>query len=188
MRRLALLALLSCLLVPAAADADEAKAWAALQRGGAVALMRHTDAPGDVGDPPGFRLGDCATQRNLSPRGREDAAAAGRRFKQNRIAFAKVLSSPWCRCVDTATLMDMGPVHEESTFGNVVVLADQREALTAGGRKLIAAWKGRGNLLIVTHGANIVSLAGTSPASGETVVVTPGPGGDLQVQGRIPPP
>jgi phosphohistidine phosphatase SixA len=181
---LLLTALLAATASPAAAD--EAAAWDALRRGGAVALMRHADAPGGVGDPPGFRLGDCPTQRNLSPQGREDAKAAGQRLKANRIAFARVLSSPWCRCVDTARLMDVGPVRAEPTFGNVVVLADQREALTAGGRKVIAAWKDRGNLLVVTHGANIFALTGTSPSSGETVVVTPRADGTLQEHGRIP--
>jgi hypothetical protein len=68
--RLALLALL--LALPAAADiarADDTAAWAALREGAYVALMRHADAPGGAGDPPGFRLEDCATQRNLSDKG-----------------------------------------------------------------------------------------------------------------------
>jgi hypothetical protein len=56
------------------ASADEAEAWTALHAGRHVALMRHTDAPGGAGDPPGFRVDDCATQRNLSAKGRADAA------------------------------------------------------------------------------------------------------------------
>lgn len=180
---------LACLLLSAGlAQADEAAAWAALRQGGAIALMRHADAPGGVGDPSGFRLGDCATQRNLSARGREDAKAAGRRLKAENIRFARVLSSPWCRCVDTAKLLDAGPVHEAPTFGNVVVLSDQREALTAGARELLAGWKQPGNLLVVTHGANISALTGTSPMSGETVVVAPRADGSLQELGRIPAP
>jgi phosphohistidine phosphatase SixA len=154
--------------------ADQAAdARTALRAGAHVALMRHADAPGGVGDPPGFRVEDCATQRNLSPKGRADAAKIGSQLKQEGIAFDKIVSSPWCRCVDTARLLDLGAVDTEPTFGNVV-LRDQREALTTGARAFIAAWTGRGNLLVVTHGANIFALTGVSPASGEIVVVKGG--------------
>ena len=121
---------------------DAANAWKALRAGGHVALMRHADAPGGFGDPPGFRVDDCATQRNLSEKGRADAAKIGARLKREGIAFEKILSSPWCRCIDTAKLLNLGTVETEATFGNVVVLRDQREALTAGARALIAKWNG----------------------------------------------
>ena len=150
--------------------------------------MRHADAPGGTGDPPGFKLEDCATQRNLSAKGRADAAAIGARIKAEGIAIDTLLSSPWCRCLDTARLMDLGPVKTEPTFSNVVVLSDQVEALTDGARTLIGAWQGRGTLLAVTHGANIRALAGISPASGEIVVVAIGAGGSIEPVGRIPPP
>jgi phosphohistidine phosphatase SixA len=153
---------------------DAADAWKALRAGGHVALMRHADAPGGVGDPPGFRVDDCATQRNLSDKGRADAAKIGSRLQSEGIAFEKILSSPWCRCIDTAKLLNLGAVETEATFGNVVVLRDQRETLAAGARALIAKWTARGNLLVVTHGANILTLTGVSPASGEIVVVKSG--------------
>ena len=153
---------------------DVANAGKALRAGGHVALMRHADAPGGFGDPPGFRVDDCATQRNLSEKGRADATKIGVRLKAEGMAFEKILSSPWCRCIDTAKLLNLGTVEAEATFGNVVVLRDQRETLTAGARALIAQWTARGNLLIVTHGANIFALTGISPASGEIVVVKSG--------------
>ena len=134
---------------------DAANAWKALRSGGHVALMRHTDAPGGAGDPPGFRIDDCATQRNLSEKGRADAEKIGSRLKREGIAFEKILSSPWCRCIDTAKLLNLRTVETEATFGNVVVLRDQRETLTAGARALIAKWTAHGNLLIVTHGAGV---------------------------------
>src|SRR4051794_34222309 len=95
----------------AAADAraDSAEAWAALHAGRHVALMRHADAPG-AGDPADFRVDDCATQRNLSTKGRADAARIGARLRSAGIAVDRVLSSPWCRCMDTATLLALGPV------------------------------------------------------------------------------
>jgi phosphohistidine phosphatase SixA len=153
---------------------DAADAWKALRAGGHVALMRHADAPGGVGDPPGFRVDDCATQRNLSEKGRADAEKIGSRLKGEGIAFEKILSSPWCRCIDTVRLMDLGTIETEVTFGNVVVLKDQRQTLTAGARALIAQWTAGGNLLVVSHGANIQALTGVWLASGEIVVVKGG--------------
>ena len=117
-----------------------------------------------------------APRSNLSEKGRADATKIGARLQREGIAFEKILSSPWCRCIDTAKLLSLGTVETEATFGNVVVLRDQREALTTGARTLIAKWAARGNLLVVTHGANIFALTGISPASGEIVVVGSGSG------------
>jgi broad specificity phosphatase PhoE len=171
------------------AQADESAAWAALRQGGHVALMRHAEAPGGAGDPPGFRLDDCTTQRNLSAEGRVDAKAVGERLKAEGIAIGKLLSSPWCRCVDTARLMEVGAVEIAPTFGNVVVLSDQRATLTEGARAVIAAWQRPDTLLVVTHGANIQALTGgLNPASGEIVVVRADAGGTIREIGRIPVP
>ena len=167
------------------ASAGDAEAWAALRAGRHVALMRHADAPGGFGDPPGFRIDDCATQRNLSAKGRGDAARIGARLKSEGIAVEKILSSPWCRCMDTATLLALGPVEAEPTFGNVVVLRDQKESLTSGARAVIDKWTGGGILLVVTHGANIAALTGISPASGEIVVVRKASGGSSENVGRL---
>jgi phosphohistidine phosphatase SixA len=163
-----------CGTVEVAGADDAADAWKALRAGGHVALMRHADAPGGVGDPPGFRVDDCATQRNLSEKGRADAEKIGSRLKREGIAFEKILSSLWCRCIDTAKLLNLGTVETEATFGNVVVLKDQRQILTTGARALIAQWTAGGNLLVVTHGANIQALTGVWLASGEIVVVKGG--------------
>ena len=173
-----------CSTAEVANAADAADAWKALRAGGHVALMRHADAPGGVGDPPGFRVEDCATQRNLSAKGRADAEKIGLRLKGEGIAFEKIVSSPWCRCIDTARLLNLGTVETEATFGNVVVLRDQRETLTTGARVLIAQWTSGGNLLVVTHGANIQALTGAWLASGEIVVVRGGSGSDEPV-GRL---
>ena len=167
------------------AGAGEAEAWAALRAGRHVALMRHADAPGGFGDPPGFRIDDCATQRNLSAKGRADALRIGARLRSEGIAVERILSSPWCRCKDTATLVELGPVEAEPTFGNVVVLSDQREALTTGARTVIRKWTGSGILVVVTHGANIQALTGIQPASGEIVVVRSGSGGGSEPVGRL---
>ena len=184
--RFAILAiLLGCSAAASIARAGEAEAWSALRAGRHVALMRHADAPGGFGDPPGFQLEDCATQRNLSAKGRGDALKIGARLRSEGIALEAILSSPWCRCIDTATLLQLGPVTTEPTFGNVVVLRDQREALTSGARALVEQWTGSGTLLVVTHGANIQALTGIQPASGEIVVVRGGSGGGREAVGRL---
>ncbi|HKU07123.1 MAG TPA: histidine phosphatase family protein [Bradyrhizobium sp.] len=185
MRRIRFAAVAMLLGLFAAGDlarADEAVAWSALRAGRHVALMRHADAPGGAGDPPGFRLDDCATQRNLSDKGRADAARTGARLKSEGIAFEKIISSPWCRCMETATLLKLGAVEVAPTFSNVVVLREQTEQLTAGARGIIDSWSGNGTLLVVTHGANIFALTGVSPASGEIVVVK---SGGREVVGRL---
>jgi phosphohistidine phosphatase SixA len=166
------------------ARADDAAAWAALRQGGAVALMRHGDAPG-VGDPPGWRLDDCATQRTLGERGRAEARAVGARLRAERIAIDRVVSSPWCRCIETARLVDAGPVHVEPAFANAFVLRERREALRDAGRTFVAAWRGPGTLLVVTHGENIAALTGRAPATAEIVVVAPGAGGALREIGVV---
>ncbi|MGZ8260367.1 MAG: histidine phosphatase family protein [Caldimonas sp.] len=182
-RTLAFVALVATLA--STARADESAAWAALRQGGVVALMRHGDAPG-VGDPPGWRLDDCATQRNLSERGRGDASAVGVRLREQRVLVAKVLSSPWCRCIDTARLVAVGEVQVEPAFANAYVLSDRRESLAAEGRAVIGRWRGPGVLLVVSHGENIRTLTGRSPATAELVVVAPGAtGGALRLVGTV---
>jgi len=180
-RLVLLLALGASALAPAGASEDAA--WAALRRG-AIALVRHADAPG-TGDPPGWKLDDCSTQRNLSATGRADARALGEALRTRRIPISRVLSSPWCRCVDTARLMDLGPVQMEPTFSNAFVLSDRRDELTAGALAVLRGWKGPGTLLVVSHGSNILALTGRSPASGEVVVVSLDAQGDVRVEGTV---
>lgn len=178
-------ALLAVLLVGSVpAHADEAAAWAALRQGGVVALMRHGDAPG-VGDPTGWRLDDCSTQRNLSERGRAQARAVGARLRAERISIDRVLSSPWCRCVDTATLAALARVEIEPAFSNAFVLADQRATLRERGLAIASRWRGPGVLLVVTHGETIRTLTGQSAAAAEIVVVAPGGDGTLRDIGSI---
>lgn len=176
------LVLVALLVAPLPAMADEA-AWAALREGGRVVLVRHAATSGAAGDPAGFRLGDCATQRNLTEAGRAQARALGAAFRARGIRVGKVLSSEWCRCRETAELMGLGEVEAAPTFNNAHVLREQRAALTEGARAAIAAWRGPGNLVVASHGANILSLTGVHPREGEGVVVEPGE--SLRVIGRI---
>jgi broad specificity phosphatase PhoE len=145
------------------------------------------DAPGGAGDPPRFKLDDCSTQRNLSAKGRQQARQMGQLLKSERVLIGKVLSSPWCRCMDTARLLETGSVEVANTFSNAFVLQSRRTDLASGARQVIEAWKGPGALLVVTHGANISALTGVQPAQGEIVVVKAEPGGRIRAIDRIPP-
>ena len=93
------------------AAADEAALWQALRSPGHFAIMRHALAPGG-GDPDNFQLRDCATQRNLSDDGRDQAKRIGARLRANGVATAKVYSSQWCRCLETARLLGFGEITE----------------------------------------------------------------------------
>ena len=83
MKRLVLAALAIWLLAaPVAAADDSQEAWAALVNGSHVVLIRHGNAPPGYGDPPGFKIDDCTTQRNLDEKGRAQARALGEAFRQ----------------------------------------------------------------------------------------------------------
>ena len=176
---------LSC--VTGLAHADDAL-WAALRGGGHVALMRHATAPG-VGDPEGFRLGDCSTQRNLSSAGRDEARRIGERFRQQGMAVARVHSSQWCRCLETAQLLGLGEVTAFPGLNSFFRDGAREAAQTAAVRELIKASAARptahaGPLVLVTHQVNITALSGVYPASGEIVVLRVD-GEALTVVGRL---
>jgi phosphohistidine phosphatase SixA len=175
-----LLTLILCAAAPA--YADEATAWAALREGGHIILMRHATAPG-VGDPPNFRLGDCSTQRQLSGVGRAQAEDIGVALRERGVKADRVLTSAWCRCVDTAELMDLGPVEVFEPLNSFFRAGDAAARQTEAVRKLIGDWKGPGTLVLVTHQVNVTALTDVFPASGEMVVLRP----DGRSIGRILP-
>jgi phosphohistidine phosphatase SixA len=187
MKRLVLATLAIWLLAaPVAAADDSQQAWAALVGGSHVALIRHGNAPPGYGDPPGFKIDDCATQRNLDEKGRTQAGALGEAFRQHGVRADKILSSPWCRCLETARLMGLGPV--EGTWA--VAASDKSPERLAAMRQILATWRGPGTLVVVTHALTVQALVGIMPGQAETVVVRPKlskePG--VEVVGRIPVP
>jgi phosphohistidine phosphatase SixA len=174
------------ILLPLAVAAQEGEALVAVLRGGGhVLLIRHATAPG-VGDPPGFRLEDCATQRNLSEAGREEARRLGAALKARGVPVGRVLSSRWCRCVDTATLA-FGRVEPWPPLDSFFADRSRERAQTAEVRRLVGARPRDGNLVLVTHQVNISVLAGVSPASGEVVVLAPQEDATFRVAGRLAP-
>ncbi len=171
-------------LAQAASPAGDEAAWQAL-RDGAIVLFRHAQAPG-IGDPPGFRLGDCATQRNLDATGRAQARRLGERLRAQRVAVGAVWSSRWCRTGETAALAALGPVREMPAFDSIFAGRDPDGRQTAQARALLLGWRGPGALVVVTHQVNISALAGGGAASAEGVVLQR-EGDTLRVVGRIEP-
>jgi len=183
LRHLTLTLLLSVLCtLPLSAQANDAT-WQALEEGGLVILMRHSLAPG-IGDPPGFERGRCETQRNLSAAGRAQAEAAGRAFRKRDIPITAVYSSRWCRALDTAELMAVGPVEPAPWLNSFFRGRGDQASITRTAQEQIATWQGPGNLLLVTHQVNITALVGGGVGSGEMIVVRP-TDDSFQVVGRL---
>ena len=167
-----------------AAHADDAL-WALLQKGGQVVLVRHAVTDPGVGDPPGFRIDDCTTQRNLSDAGKREAERLGAAIKARNVPVARVLTSPWCRCRDTARIA-FGGADVDTSLSNLFEYPHNRDRQRAGFRKIVAAAPKTGNLFLVTHGSTTLAFTGVSPGTAEMVIVTPQPDGQVRVAGRIP--
>jgi hypothetical protein len=166
--------------------AQDTDAEALLRKGGVVAAFRHSLAPGTF-DPPGFRLGDCSTQRNLSEEGRTQARSIGAWFQQRQLQPGKILSSPWCRCVDSATLAFGAPQvwaalgsprgsPETTSAGH---LRELRAALVGA-----SAQTGRFEVWF-THMFVLSDLANTNTSSGEALILRADRGGKAEVLARL---
>ncbi|WP_297082825.1 histidine phosphatase family protein [Thermoleptolyngbya sp. C42_A2020_037] len=160
--------------------------WALLrQELGVVVLFRHARAPG-TGDPPAFRIDDCSTQRNLDAAGQQQARQLGEAFRQRQIPVARVLSSQWCRSLDTARLMDLAPVEPfpvlNSFFGDRTTEPQQTRALQ---QFILEQRNTPGVAVLVTHQVNITALTTLVPREGEAVLVRATPQGEIEVLGRI---
>lgn len=142
--------------------------WDLLRAGGCVVLMRHAVTVAGVGDPPGFSLNDCSSQRNLSDAGRAQARALGERFRAERVELAEVRSSAWCRCVDTANLA-FGRHTVWSPLNSFFQVGD-RASQTRAVLQDVARLHAPANWMLVTHQVNMTSLTGEYPASGEVFV------------------
>ena len=186
LRLTALAALLTAALaLPAPASGQDAsEAWAALQQPGTVAIMRHALAPGG-GDPANFALGDCSTQRNLNDAGREQARRIGQAFRDQSIAVDRVLTSQWCRCRDTAELLDLAPVEDFPALNSFFEDRSTRDQQTAAVRDFLADAPDGEKLVLVTHQVNITALTDVFPSSGEVIVIEVGDDGTVNVRGSF---
>jgi hypothetical protein len=176
--------IIAALLLPGLASADEDAAWDTLRQGGIV-LFRHAQAPGG-GDPPGMRLGDCATQRNLDATGRAQAVRMGEVLRARGVEPGAVIASGWCRTMETAELAFPGRARREPVFDSFFGDLRSGPAQTEAARRLLLGWSGPGALFVSTHQVNVTALTGVFPASGEGVVLRR-EAGELRVIGRIRP-
>ena len=146
--------------------------WEPAQKGNKIIFIRHALAPGG-GDPEGFKINDCKTQRNLNKVGIEQSKNIGKLFEKHKIPIDQVLSSQWCRCKDTAKYAfknfkefsalnsTFQPPHDKNAKKQIKVLRDY-----------IQKWNGSGgNLVLVTHYVIITSITDVVPRSGEIVII-----------------
>jgi phosphohistidine phosphatase SixA len=173
------------LAIAGAASANEAL-WNRLKQGGYVLLIRHAATEQGVGDPPGFRLDDCATQRNLSAEGRAQARRLGEALRGRGIAVTQARSSQWCRCMETARLA-FGRAEPWPALNSLFGRADQESEQNRAVLALTSKLRPPANLALVTHNANVQALVGVSPATSEIVIARP-ENGRLALVGRIPAP
>ena len=145
--------------------------WTEARKGDNVILIRHALAPGG-GDPDGFNINDCKTQRNLNEVGVNQSKKIGKIFRDNKIPIDIILSSEWCRCKDTA-FHAFGRFKEfsalNSTFSNPYIKNETRQIKEI--KKYLKNWDGKGkNLILVTHYSIITAITDAVPGSGEIVI------------------
>jgi hypothetical protein len=156
-----------------------------LQSGGHILMLRHALAPG-TGDPSHFRIDDCRTQRNLNAQGRTQARHIGEWLRAHGVAEARVFSSQWCRCLETAALIDLGPVTPLPALNSFFERPRERESRLDALQRFIARQPPKGKLIVlVTHYVTIAGITGEAVSSGEGVVLAIDPTPASRVIGRI---
>ena len=169
------------------AQAAQQDIWTQMrENAGYVVLLRHTITVSGTGDPPGFELDDCETQRNLSEAGREQAKQIGREFRDRNIPISQVLSSQYCRCLDTARLLDLGTVEPAPMLNSIFedrTTATQQVEQTR--QRILNHRNTLGVIVMVSHYANIVEVSEVAPQEGEIVVIRANRQGDLEVAGQV---
>ena len=142
-----------------------------LKEGGKLIFIRHAYAPGS-GDPKNFDIEDCSTQRNLNQEGKNQAKNIGLLFKQKNISIDYVISSQWCRCKETASIafQDKYQVKDflNSFYEQRFVKNKHRQVRNL--KKHIDNWKGKKNLILVTHYVVISEILNYNTYSGEIVI------------------
>ena len=134
-----------------------------------IIFLRHALAPG-VGDPLAFIKEDCSTQRNLNNEGRLQARLIGDYLRQSNIRFSEILTSEWCRCIDTAKELDIGKWKTFSGLNSFFQGHEKKYLVVNKLRKKIKSLKSSDFVLFVTHQVVITEITGEVPRSGEMVL------------------
>ena len=158
------------------------QAWNLAKEGNKVILIRHSLAPGG-GDPIGFKIDDCKTQRNLNKKGINQSKRIGKLFEKNKVSIDQVLSSQWCRCKDTARYA-FGNYKEftalNSTFQSPFNKNEKKQLKEL--YNFVKEWKEKDkNLVLITHYSIITAVTNAVPKSGEIVIANK----DFKVLGTI---
>lgn len=157
-------------ILPGTAGAAESDLARLIGKPDHVIVLRHARAPG-TGDPADFRLGDCTTQRNLSDEGRRQAARIGARLRAAGLAETTVYSSQWCRCLETARGLAVGPVVELPALNSFFRSPGEEEKYNRALQAWIATAELSRPVVLVTHQVNITALTGIVPAEGEILIL-----------------
>jgi phosphohistidine phosphatase SixA len=153
----------------------------ALKKSDAVLLMRHALAPG-IGDPAGYKLQDCKSQRNLDATGRAQAQKTGQWLKAQGVGNALVFTSAWCRCKETAENLAFGtPVLEPSLNSFFDDMRQGPQSNMNLQKFIVGQLKSKGDkaLILVTHHVNIAEFTGENVGSGDMVLAKVNSAGKL---------
>jgi phosphohistidine phosphatase SixA len=146
-----------------------------------VLLMRHALAPG-VGDPAGYKLQDCKSQRILDATGRAQAQKIGQWLKVQGVGDALVFTSAWCRCKETAENLAFGTPVLEASLNSFFDDMRQGPQSNANLQKFIVDQlqsKGEKALILVTHHVNIEEFTAENVGSGDMVLAKVNSAGKL---------
>jgi phosphohistidine phosphatase SixA len=174
-----------CLVLIAATAVADDRLAEQVNAGGRVLMIRHAYAPGS-GDPANFQIGDCATQRNLNDAGREQARRIGVWLRARGITAARVYTSQWCRCRETAELLGLGPVADLPALNSFYERPRDREPNLAALEAFFARQPADGPLVVlVTHYVTIAGITGQGVSSGEGVLLQLQGSRDVEVLRRL---
>lgn len=163
---------------------SEDELWSRLKMPGHVALMRHARVTG-FGDPSGFDINDCSTQRNLGPEGHRQAEQMGQILASHGVRNVQIISSNWCRCFDTGTDLGLGTVIREAMLDPVDKASGSREQQSLALNQWLDGLRLSEPTILITHQINITYLTETSASPGQIQVAQRLPGGQLRYLGSI---
>ena len=134
-----------------------------------VIFLRHALAPG-VGDPENFIKEDCSTQRNLNDKGRLQARLIGNYLRSTNLKFSQILTSEWCRCIDTAKELNLGQWTTFSGLNSFFQEYEKKDQVMNKLQKKLDSLGYSDLALFVTHQVVISEQTGIVPRSGEMVL------------------
>ena len=179
-----LVLLLNCHVSVHAAD-KPSSLIKAMQVGGHILMIRHANAPG-FGDPDTFKISDCSTQRNLDEEGRIQSIKIGEWLQSHKIKPSAIYSSQWCRCLETARLLDLGSVNVFPPLNSFYQKPQNREPSLKNLKQFIAEQTPENDLIImVTHHVTIAAISGKNVAAGEGVLLKLKPSAPYEFVGVV---